>query len=291
MSGASLLPFSDAFMRADGAIGNGWNGATWTISGNKVINTPALGAELFLTPDFAADANWTKGTGWTIAAGVASKAAGTGSFLTQNVASAGIWYRFMWTLLNRTGGSFRARITNLSVTRVANGTYVDSIRAGAVGASIDAFQTSSAGDVDNASLKALTLSELFATKNFGAARVASSIKATIVSGNPCGLIVNLDSASSPANFVIGYHDGATAKLDKCVAGTYTNLISATTTYSAGAAIEIKQPSAGTYQLWYNSVQVGADQSVADAAILAATLHGMFQAYEGNSLDDFSILAN
>lgn len=43
------LPFTDTFARANGAVGNGWTGATWTIASNQVSNTPTLGAELFTT--------------------------------------------------------------------------------------------------------------------------------------------------------------------------------------------------------------------------------------------------
>lgn len=37
------------------------------------------------TPTFATDTNWTKGTGWTISAGTANAAAGSGSSLTQDL--------------------------------------------------------------------------------------------------------------------------------------------------------------------------------------------------------------
>lgn len=43
----------------------------------------SLGAELVTNGTFAVDANWDKGTGWTISGGVATKAAGTASNLGQ----------------------------------------------------------------------------------------------------------------------------------------------------------------------------------------------------------------
>src|SRR4051812_25107828 len=98
-TGAALLPLADDFARPDSStIGNGWTGATWSISSNKAINTPTLGSELFLTGDFSADVNWTKGTNWTIAGGVAHHATSTLSNITQAVTVIGGWYREVWTL-------------------------------------------------------------------------------------------------------------------------------------------------------------------------------------------------
>lgn len=290
--GASLLPFTDDFNRSDGALGNGWTGATWTVATNKAVNTPTLGSELFLTGDFAADASWTKGTGWTIAAGVANHAAGTASNLTQNVGAVGSWYRVVWTLATWVAQNFAARFgASNGNAFAAAASYTHSGRnTSSALLGISAINAGSDGSIDNVSGKLLTLSTLFITKDFGRNDVDASVKATIVSGNACGLVLNLDSTSSPANFVIASHDGVTAKLDKCVAGTYTNLISASATYSAGAAIRVTKTGT-TYALYYNGVKIGADQSVSDISVVSNTMAGMFQTYELNTLDDFSILAN
>ena len=42
-----------------------------------------------------------------------------------------------------------------------------------------------------------------------------------------------------------------------------------------------------YQLWYNGAQVGTTQTIADAAIIGATLHGYFNTYSGNTVSDFA----
>lgn len=66
---------------------------------------------------FAADASWTKGTGWTITGGKAVKAAGTASFLSQLVASitggltAGLTYRVAWTISAYVAGTINPRIS------------------------------------------------------------------------------------------------------------------------------------------------------------------------------------
>ncbi len=100
-------------------------------------------------------------------------------------------------------------------------------------------------------------------------------------------MLNLDSAGSPANFVIAYHDGVTCKLEKCVAGTYTSLISVTTTYVAGAILTVRRQG-NAVRLYYNNALIGTEQTVSDAGIVSNTLHGTFSTYELNEFDDLVI---
>lgn len=106
-------------------------------------------------------------------------------------------------------------------------------------------------------------------------------------------MTNLDSTSSPANFLIAYHDGTNVKLDKNVGGTYTNLISAAATYSAGATLRvITYTSSGSLKVrvYYNNALVGSEQTVSDAGIISNTKHGLFSTYSGNSFDNFTLWA-
>jgi hypothetical protein len=145
---------------------------------------------------------------------------------------------------------------------------------------------------DDVSLKPLTLTSLFGTLDYGLTHATTKANVTVVSATRAGVVANLDSAASPANFVIASHDGTTARLTKCVAGTYTELISAAATYVAGAAIEIRRTaSSNTYQLFYNGAQVGTDQTISDAGIVSNTLHGYFNTYSGNTLAAFSCVAS
>lgn len=293
VSGAGgALPFSDPYA-VDGPLANGWlHNGTWTVAAGKAVNTPTLGAELIVNGGFDSDTVWTKEANWTIGSGAAAKSAGANNSIGQTVLTIGQWYRCVWTLVTYTGGSsFQARFgpSVTSVARAVAATYTDSLRALGTTAFINGG-SAAAGTIDNVSAKALTLSTLFATKDFGRAAVDASVEATIVSGNRCGLVLNLDSISSPANFVIADHNGVTARLTKCVAGTYTELISTAATYSAGAPLRVVRTAPTTYQLWYNGTQVGTDQTIADAGIVNNTLHGMFNTYESNGLDDFAIEA-
>ncbi len=281
--------FFDAFGRADGALGNGWTGATWTISSGAALNTPTLGSELFGNTGFDSDTVWNKGTNWSIAAGVGTHVNGTGSNMQQGVSVVGNWYREVWTLLNRSAGSFLGIPGRSSLgLKSANGTYTDSGRANGTFAGVTASATG-AGDIDNVSLKQLTLSELFATRNFGRSDVQVAAKLTLTANNPCGLVLNLDSTSAPANFVYVEHQGTNLRASKCVAGVYTELVTAAATYVAGAPIRVTK-SGTTYKFYYNDVQIGTDQTVSDAGIIGNTWHGMMNTYELNTLDDFYVLA-
>lgn len=104
---------------------------------------------------FDADSDWTKGTGWTIGSGVASKAAGVvASILQAQSMTAGTTYRFTFDLANVTAGSIKARIQGTTsvygAARSADGTYADSLVAPASPANIVFTPTSDfAGDLDN----------------------------------------------------------------------------------------------------------------------------------------------
>jgi len=100
--------------------------------------------------------------------------------------------------------------------------------------------------------------------------------------------MDLDSAGSPANFVITYHDGTNCKLEKCVAGTYTTVITAAATYSAGAELRVIKDGTA-YRLYYNNALVGTG-TIADAGIISNTLHELFSTYSANSLDNLTIFA-
>ena len=92
---------------------------------------------------FDTDTDWTKGTGWTIAAGVASKAAGTGSEIEQGVLVVGRHYVATQNMTARTaGGTFAYFGSTLSaqfennITSSVSGTATTSSRAGIFASSL-----------------------------------------------------------------------------------------------------------------------------------------------------------
>jgi len=79
---------------------------------------------------FTSDTVWVKGTGWTIAAGVATHAAGNASGLEQsNILTIGKTYRLTFTVSGRTAGSIFCNSYGSSPARTANGTYVEDFTA------------------------------------------------------------------------------------------------------------------------------------------------------------------
>lgn len=316
-SGQAPALFQDDFDRADGPLGPLWQGSGAAISGNKVVITPTAGSEILTNGNMESGdppSSWTaisntldgvadERTGGAGAQALDTLTSGAAFGRARQVitATVGTWYALAGYVKRIAGGSGRIAFVQSTgeiviqqrTSSSASWTLLD-VTARAPVTSMQVWLgnvTAASGEdhrFDDVSLKALTLSTLFATINNGLTHCDVSAKATLVAGTHAGVVANLDSVSSPANFVIAYHDGTSVYLDKCVGGTYTNLISAAVAYSAGAIIRIVRPAGtNTFQLWYNGVQRGADQSVSDAGIVSNTRHGLFSAYDGNSLDDYA----
>jgi hypothetical protein len=110
---------------------------------------------------FAADTNWTKGTGWTIAAGVASSsgAQSDDADLTQTITpTAGLIYKVVFTVSGYSAGNVCAVVGDTEGTdRAANGTYTEYIMAGA-GTDFDIrADLNFVGSIDNVAVYATSL--------------------------------------------------------------------------------------------------------------------------------------
>lgn len=120
------------------------------------------GANKIANGGFGADTDWTKGAGWAIAAGVASKSAGAASALSQAEAFvAGGVYLVEYVLTAVTGGSVSAQFgggaTVTGASRTANGSYSESLTAGAGNTEFRfAADAAFAGSVDDVSVRRLT---------------------------------------------------------------------------------------------------------------------------------------
>lgn len=287
-------------------------GSRFLGGGRLPVPVPALGAELVVNGDMETGdppTGWSALNGATLAASTdvhpsggthsllltrGSSADSTGKTLTQ---SAGTWIAFGSWIKNGTATNGNMRLFSGSAynaspaVTAATWTYVRGVqRAAGANPLLHLLVTGAVGTTalfDDVSAKVITLASMFSTRPYSTHRTTKAM-ASIVAGTRAGVVANLDSATSPANFVIASHDGTTARLTKCVAGTYTELISQAVAYVAGAYVEIRRPAAGNnWQLFYNGSQVGTDQAIADAAIQAATLHGLFNTYSGNVLAGFS----
>ena len=118
----------------------------------------AIGSDVVTNGGFATDTVWTKGGGWTIAAGVASRTAtGSQSDLEQSVLLiVGATYRVTYTL-TRSAGGITPRLeggTNVPGTlRTTSATFTDDLVAVA-GNNVLSFNANAAfaGSIDNVSL-------------------------------------------------------------------------------------------------------------------------------------------
>lgn len=316
LEGGKFLPFLDTFTGANGAsLAADWTGAAWDIQTNAARGSPTAGADLLasLNGDFA---NWTADDpdDWTTIGEVANdpeiSEAATGEahadtptpgggmcnmYTTGNTVSVratslltvGEWYAVTINIDTVTTGSLKINgfandpVWNTSGAKTATG------RADIV--NLQPIRAVAATDItfDDITCKTLTLSTLLASVDGGANNVTVQVKATITADTQAGVVACLDSAASPANFLLAYHDKTNATLVKCVAGIYTSLIDSAAAYAAGGLVKVVK-SGTSVELWYNGNKIGATQTVSDAGIISNTRHGIFSSYASNRLDDFSL---
>jgi len=157
-----IIPVTRETTSADGSV-------TFVVDGVQLGTAVAITSagdtttELVTNGDFAADTDWTKGTGWTISAGVATKVAGVASSLLQTVTLVpGRTYAVTFTA-TRTAGTLVPKLTGTTevstIAVTASGTYTAYLTA-VTGNNTVAFAANStfAGTVDNVSVKSVLLS-------------------------------------------------------------------------------------------------------------------------------------
>ncbi|SFI31469.1 hypothetical protein [Nitrosomonas sp. Nm34] len=120
----------------------------------------ALSAEKAVNGIFAADTNWTKGTGWTIGSGVATKAPGSASNLTQNMSLLqNKFYRVSFDVV-RNAGTLNIGIGNTSVIAaiIASDSYTFHIGTAAASDGILYLMADATfdGTIDNITVKEIS---------------------------------------------------------------------------------------------------------------------------------------
>lgn len=135
---------------------------------------------------------------------------------------------------------------------------------------------------DDFNVQSLNLSSLFSARPYASANCDLSASVTCTQKTQAGLVARLDSATSPANFIIAYLDGGgNVRVDKCVGGTYTNVINGAATYGSTKILRLVC-SGNNVSAYYDGTQVGTTQTVSDAGIVSNTRHGLFSTYAANS---------
>ncbi len=300
----------------NGTTGTSWTGSTWTVSGGSVSNSPTAGSELLTDGGLENWTSATNATSWTEALGGTGTinqetttfhggsnaarldidASNTETYLSQTITnnngdwiSVEDWMRSSASgktgkvgFLGGTGQDGATRNPGTTYTQ-----YTDVFRANQANKGVYLGRVGAASASiyhDDVSAKALTLSSLFRTIDSGSADALVEVVPTVTAGTQGGLVLNLDSTSSPANFIIAYHDGTSVKVDEAVAGIYTNKATTTTTYSSTAVLRAVRYGT-SLDVYYNNAKVG---STLTMTANTNTLHGLFSTYSGNTFDNFVV---
>jgi hypothetical protein len=219
----------------------------------------ALGSELVTNGTFDADTNWTKGAGWTISGGVATKTTGTSSAINQtgSTVSGTSFYRVAVTVSGRTAGSLYWRLGNTTNLQImsANGSYTFTIQAAASGSYIGLFaDTSFDGTIDNISVKELPGNH---------AVQATAANRPIYGIHPFGgrrnLLVRTEEFENAAWNTTG--STVTANVDTAPNATLTaDQINNTGTVVSSPAVALSAGVSATFSVWLRSA-TGANQTV------------------------------
>ena len=235
---------------------------TFTRANGAIGSTEATGADGQTAPVKV----WTGAT-WTIATNTAVNTPTLGATLDSGTLTIGAWYKIVASEENH---FFTGSVTD------------DCFRAAAETA-LDGSNT----------VKQITLSTMLATFDSATKSTISSVLITLAPNKQAsGLVTNLDSAGTPANFLIAYHDGTNARLEKCVAGTYTSLINAAAAYSVAGELRLDLRRDGAdlkAQLFYRRAVIGTEQTISDASIIDNTLCGIMSTNPSNSLVIYKLL--
>jgi hypothetical protein len=305
--------------------GGAFTGATWSIAAGAITNTPTLGAELLTNGNFA---NWTADDpdNWTVggesgsdpevcevATGEAHVNCGTpgGGFANLYNSASGYnpyiqqaaiqtvdnWYQWSIELNTVTAGDlYFSYLGAGNESWTAPASIVATGRANNV---LVRAQPKSAGSditIDDFSVKKITTSTLFYTMGSGDDDVFVTTEATIADDKQGGLVVALDSAATPANFILAWYDRVNidsndVRMYKYVGGDSngTSIVSDTAeTYSAGAPITVIKDGSTAY-IFYNNKLIGSGD-VSDAGLVNNTIHGLFSTHSSNSFDNLVIQA-
>jgi hypothetical protein len=317
MGGGFHLPFSVDFTGLT-SVPAPFAGANLSIAAGKLIVTPTLGANLLINPTFT---SWTTDNpnSWSatespptteiseVGTGEGHGGAGTGMcnvyssdgtfvVIWQTVLTAGLWYWANLVINTVVAGGISLIESNANAikdyTTAASPTITFPSLSGASPGRFDIRRLAGgAADVtiDNTVVKAITTTTLLAAgvPQTNTPNVIVKAGWTLTADLPAGTIARLDSTSNPQNFLLACHDRTNARLYKCVSGTYTKLVDAAAAYSAGADVEIRC-NGETVQLYYNDVQIGADQTVSDAALLDGGYNLPWSTSAANACGSFSI---
>ncbi len=297
-----------------GGAGKTWtHGGTRAVANGKAVNTPTIGAEMAANISFETWSSTTNAGTWTeghSASGVVSQDStyphsgaysmrleGPGTeyayaYQLYGQLPLGTWYSGSYWARSQSGTRTVVRDPNGVVNAAVPATYTQFLFTcrGTTATATNSFGfTASAGAeslyVDDVSLKRINESTLYSTTDVAPTSdylVSADLK--VSAGTQAGLVVSYVDTN---NLVLAYHDGTNANLDKCVAGTWTSIVSAASTYVANATIRVIKDRA-SYSLFYANSKVGATATISDSILVASCKVGLFSTSSADSLDNFVV---
>ena len=295
-----------------------WSGATWTIASEKAINTPTTGVDACNNPGFetagagGADVfgSWTEapsGTstindetsvihGGSHACRLDIDAVPSHALVRQGTPATGTWYVMSaWAKISATTGQMYLGHPNKTLyfdltTDYAQ--YTGTFRA----PNTNYFYTGSNATsksiyIDDVSIKALTLASLFATQSYPTTNVCADITLSAYATNTqAGLVLRLDSAAAPANFIIAYQEAGKVWIDECVSGTYTSLGNYTSAFATGDTLRVILDGAAWRLYKLTSAGTPTLLGAGTTNVVTGTRHGLFSTDARNTLDNWLIYA-
>lgn len=103
-------------------------------------------------------------------------------------------------------------------------------------------------------------------------------------GGDVGVVVRYADVN---NYVIAYHDGANAHLDKVVGGVTTPVLNVVSAYAAGRVIRLICEGTA-FRLYYNDLLIGT-AVIADAGVQNGVEYGLYSTNVGNSQADITVV--
>ena len=321
-------PYCDFATISDGALTTGWNSNSFIVSSGLASNSPTLSANLLTDGGLETWTSATNLTSWTetiagtstvnqelsvtdgsvTAARLDIDASNSAASIDQNITnSLGAWVITSWRAkCSATTSSMVVRENSIGQTYLGLTTtytsYLNTHRALSANTNIKFGKDTSTSRsiyLDNLTVKTVSFSTCLAFRSDLAPSVDIRATASVTVptlGALVGVAVKWDSISNPQSGLLGYIGGAYPEyiyLDKCVAGTWTNLIKVqmvtaeTDKYLAGEYIEVSV-SGTSVTLRYRGQIVGSVQTVSDSQIVDNRCYGLFSTDSSAQIHAFAI---
>lgn len=261
-----------------------WIAPNWTRNPATGLwsNVPVAGDDVIINGEFAADTDWTKNAGWSIADGKAT-CNGLNGGIYQIRHIAGWWYKNTFDCTDYTSGYVSSLIggyPGLYINSVATISHIDRATINEIAG---LYSVEFIGSVGSVVSDPLPIDQLIAFRNYGhQVSIASAL--TLTTGFPGGVVSRLSvNPDGTLNFVHCWHDGTNLHLDTVVNSyTVVSKVNAAAAYGAGRVIEIRL-SGNTTQAFYHGSQIGTDQDI--SAVPAGTYAGLFSTDSTVTLGD------